>query len=44
VYCKIRSPLDRIQKEADRINMKLKLDAEPLRALCKVGRTKGGEV
>ncbi len=30
VYCKIRAPLDRLQKEADRINMKLALDTEKL--------------
>ena len=38
VYCKIRAPLDRLMKEADRINMKLPLDDEKLRALCFAGR------
>jgi hypothetical protein len=36
--------MDRIAKEADRINMKLRLDSEALRALCKQGRTRGQEV
>lgn len=38
VYCKIRAPLDRLMKEADRINLKLPLDEEKLRALCFTGR------
>ena len=38
VYCKLRCPLDRLMKEADRIDYKLPLDAENLRALCFAGR------
>lgn len=38
VYCKVRAPIHRLKKEADRIDMKLKLNSERLRALCKSGR------
>jgi hypothetical protein len=38
VYCKIRCPIDRLLKEADRINMKLPLNPDTLRALCNNGR------
>jgi hypothetical protein len=38
VYCKIRCSMDRLMKEADRINLKLPLDSEHLRALCFAGR------
>ncbi|CAM9354412.1 unnamed protein product, partial [Ectocarpus fasciculatus] len=38
VYCKIRAPLVRLMKEADRVNLKLALNADNLRSLCKTGR------
>jgi hypothetical protein len=38
VYLKIRAPIDRIMKEADRINMKLPLQSDQLRTLLKSGR------
>jgi len=34
VYCKIRAPLERIMKEADRINYKLQLDGAVLKKTC----------
>jgi len=34
VYCKIRAPMDRLKEEADRINYKLKLNAETLRRMA----------
>mmetsp|Transcript_21081 Transcript_21081/g.21777 ORF Transcript_21081/g.21777 Transcript_21081/m.21777 type:complete len:758 (+) Transcript_21081:44-2317(+) len=43
VYCKVRAPLHRIKKEADRVNMKCKLDPEKLKALCKQGKTVDGK-
>mmetsp|Transcript_13981 Transcript_13981/g.20923 ORF Transcript_13981/g.20923 Transcript_13981/m.20923 type:complete len:715 (-) Transcript_13981:269-2413(-) len=43
VYMKVRAPLHRLEKEADRIDMKLKLDSDTLRALCKAGRCRGQE-
>ena len=44
VYCKIRAPLDRLRREADRINMKFKLNPDKLGALCKAGRMDGQTV
>ena len=41
---KIRAPIHRLEKEADRIDMRIKLDTDSLRALCKAGRSKGQEV
>jgi hypothetical protein len=38
VYCKIRAPLTRLMKEADRINLKLPLNPDNLRSLCETGR------
>lgn len=38
VYCKVRVPLHRLEKEADRVDMKLKLDPIKLKELCKEGR------
>ncbi|CAM9350095.1 unnamed protein product [Choristocarpus tenellus] len=38
VYCKIRCPLDRLGREADRIGYMLLLDANSLRAICHHGR------
>jgi hypothetical protein len=34
---KIRAPLDRLKKEADRINLKLLLDADRLEKYCAAG-------
>ena len=37
VYCKVRASLDRLCKEADRIDYKLELDHEELRRVCEKG-------
>jgi hypothetical protein len=44
VFVKIRAPRDRLSTEADRMNLKLRLDPSALRALCQAGRTQGKEV
>ena len=41
---KIRATRERISREADRMNLKLKLEPGALRALCQAGRTQGKEV
>lgn len=41
VFVKLRAPRDRLIKEADRMNIRLKLDPGALRALCQAGRTVG---
>jgi hypothetical protein len=38
VYCKIRCPLDRLEREADRIDYKLLFDSNALRSTCLHGR------
>eukprot|EP01038_Epipyxis_sp_PR26KG_P011021 gene11021-14802_t len=38
VFCKIRCPLIRLQKQADLIDYKLTMDSDQLRRLCKQGR------
>ncbi|CAM9468938.1 unnamed protein product [Pylaiella littoralis] len=38
VYCKIRCPLERLQREADRVGYKTLLDANNLRSTCQHGR------
>ncbi|CAM9104726.1 unnamed protein product [Ectocarpus sp. 13 AM-2016] len=38
VYCKIRCPLERLQREADRVGYKILLDANNLRSTCQHGR------
>jgi hypothetical protein len=38
VYCKVRAPLDRLQQEADRVDMKLALDPDAIRALSRAGK------
>ncbi len=38
IYCKIRCPLDRLSREADRIDYKLLLDSTALRRSCQSGR------
>mmetsp|Transcript_14786 Transcript_14786/g.24494 ORF Transcript_14786/g.24494 Transcript_14786/m.24494 type:complete len:764 (+) Transcript_14786:92-2383(+) len=38
VYCKVRAPLDRLQQEADRVDMKLALDPEAIRTLSRAGK------
>jgi hypothetical protein len=44
VYCKVRVPPARLKKEADRIDMRCKLDPVRLKALCKTGRVVDGQV
>ena len=44
VYIKIRTPITRLEKEADRIDMKLMLDPIRLAATCKEGKLVDGEV
>jgi hypothetical protein len=44
VYIKIRAPIARLEQEADRIDMKLKLDPIRLAATCKEGKLVDGEV
>jgi hypothetical protein len=44
VYCKVRVPPARLKKEADRVNMRCKLDPVQLKALCKTGRVVDGKV
>lgn len=38
VYCKIRAPIFRLMREADRIDYRLPFDSEALRLLCAAGR------
>ncbi|CAM9653012.1 unnamed protein product, partial [Phaeothamnion confervicola] len=38
VYCKIRCPLDRLEREADRVDYKLQLEPLALQAVCEAGR------
>jgi anoctamin-10/anoctamin-7 len=38
IFCKIRCPLERIQRHADLVDMRLALDSEELEKLCKAGR------
>ncbi|CAN0047779.1 unnamed protein product, partial [Laminaria digitata] len=38
VYCKIRCPLERLGREADRVGYKTLLDANALRHTCQHGR------
>lgn len=40
----MRVPLKRLKKEADRINMRCRLDPVKLKALCKTGRIVDGKV
>lgn len=44
VYIKIRAPINRLEIEADRIDMKLMLDPVRLAATCKEGKLVDGEV
>jgi len=43
VYVKIRAPLDRLLREADRIDLKLPLNPENLKKLLKEGRREGNK-
>ncbi|CAM9168269.1 unnamed protein product [Sphacelaria rigidula] len=38
VYCKIRCPLERLEREADRVDHKLLFDSNSLRTACQHGR------
>lgn len=38
VYCKVRAPISRLQKEADRVDMKLALDPDTIRTLSRAGK------
>ena len=44
MYVKIRANLDRLMREADRIDLKLPLDPKKLSALLKSGRKEGDQV
>ena len=44
VYVKIRAPLDRLMREADRVDMKLPLNPDMLRRVLKTGRVSRGQV
>jgi hypothetical protein len=44
VYVKVRASLDRLMREADRIDMKIPLNPEKLRKMLKTGRSDGEEV